>query len=189
MRVLLAFTVNSTLQALLSLAVLTSCANLVFVYLEHVPVPVLQSYILEIVALAATIPLTYLTHMRTRTSSSVLLLFWPSYTVAFAIWARTLTATASPSQVLILLALKSAVTTLGIASFALECLAPEQVQASKHENPIITANIFSRWTFGWMTPLMKKGALEYITEHDLPNLPSQDESAKLIHDLKQAIRD
>ena len=76
---------------------------------------------------------------------------------------------------------------LGIISFALECLGPEQIYAVKHENPVITANIFRVWTFGWMTPLMEKGASEYITEDDLPDLRSKDAATKLCDDLKQAL--
>jgi hypothetical protein len=87
----------------------------------------------------------------------------------------------------VLLALRCAVVALGVVSFALECLGPEQSDASKHENPVITANIFSIWTFGWMTPLMEKGALEYITENDLPNLRPKDAATKLGDDLKKAL--
>lgn len=34
---------------------------------------------------------------------------------------------------------------------------------------------------------MKKGAVDYITENDLPSLLPKDESAKLSDDLKDAI--
>lgn len=173
-------------QALLFLAFVSSCANLILVFVQHIPVPVRQSYMLEVIALAMIIFLTYLTHERTRTSSSILLLFWPAYTVGFITWTRTLIATSS-SEVLPVLALKCAVLALGIISFALECLGPEQMDLAMHENPIATANIFSLWSFGWMTPLMKKGASEYITENDLPDLLPEDGATKLGNDLKQAL--
>ena len=171
-------------QALLISGFLGSFGNLIFVYTRHIPVPVRQSYVLEIIALAATVLLTYLTHERTRTSSSILLLFWPAYTVGFIIWART---AMSSSIILPVLALKGTVIGLGIISFALECLGPEQTDASTHENPVTTANVFSIWTFGWMTPLMKKGATEYVTENDLPDLLPEDAATKLGDDLKKSL--
>ncbi|KZP22608.1 P-loop containing nucleoside triphosphate hydrolase protein [Athelia psychrophila] len=174
--------------ALITLATATSCANLVLIHVEHILVPIRQSYILEMVALLATIPLTYLNHKRTQTSSTLLLLFWPCYALAFAIWIRTLTSTPMSSNIKIVLILKSVVTALGLADLALECLAPEEGDPSKYKNPILTANVYSRWTFAWMTSLMRKGALEYITEHDLPNLPAEDDSAKLIDQLERAIQ-
>jgi ATP-binding cassette, subfamily C (CFTR/MRP), member 1 len=81
--------------------------------------------------------------------------------------------------------LRCAVLALGLLSFAMECVAPEEVLAG--ENPILTANIFSIWTYSVMTPLMKLGAQEYITEDHLPSLLPQDESAKLGDDLQTAL--
>jgi hypothetical protein len=91
----------------------------------------------------------------------------------------------SSSNVVPVLALKGAVVSLGVISFVLECLGPERADASKHQNPVTAANIFSIWTFGWMTPLMKKGATEYITENDLPDLLPEDAATKLSDDLKE----
>lgn len=172
---------------MLVLASLTSGVNLIYILVQRVSVPVRQSYVLEVIALIATIPLTYVTHQRTRTSSSILLLFWPVYSVGLLIWARTLIATKTSGDVVPVLALRCAVIGLGLISFIFECFAPEEIDPLEHENPIYTANIFSRWTFGWMTPLMKKGASDYITENDLPDLRPSDQSAKLNDDLEKAI--
>lgn len=153
----------------------------------RIPIPIRIPYVLEAFALFASIPLTYLTHERTRSSSAILLLFWPAYAIAILMWARTLLSTTSTSEVLPVLVGKCVIVVLGLASFALELLGPEHTDPFGHENPITTANIFSRWSFGWMTPLMKKGATEYITEDDLPSLLERDESAKLSNDLKNAL--
>ncbi|KAF8735100.1 hypothetical protein AX14_002716 [Amanita brunnescens Koide BX004] len=56
------------------------------------------------------------------------------------------------------------------------------------EHPLLTANMFSIWTFGWMTPLMKKGVSQFITEDDLPLLKPADESQKLGTDLQAALK-
>lgn len=39
-----------------------------------------------------------------------------------------------------------------------------------------------------MTPLMKKGASQYITEEDLPSLTPGDESKSLGLDLEKALK-
>ena len=100
---------------------------------------------------------------------------------------RTILATRQGNDILSVVALKSTVGALGFLAFILECQGPESLGKGGHENPLVTANIFSRWTFSWMTPLMKKGALEFITENDLPSLLPKDESAKLSEDLQRAI--
>jgi hypothetical protein len=42
--------------------------------------------------------------------------------------------------------------------------------------------------FMWMTPLMRKGAQDYVTENDLPSLKVEDESARLGERLELALR-
>lgn len=40
-------------------------------------------------------------------------------------------------------------------------------------SPYDRANVFSRISFNWMAPLMKKGFYQYLTERDLPFLPQE----------------
>ena len=82
----------------------------------------------------------------------------------------------------------------GLFSFALELFAPkfeldldEDFDETHVENPVISANVFSKWSFGYMTPLLKKGAKEYITEKDLPSLLKQDQAAELGDRLTAAL--
>jgi ATP-binding cassette, subfamily C (CFTR/MRP), member 1 len=56
------------------------------------------------------------------------------------------------------------------------------------ENPLLTASIFSVWSFGWMTPLMSKGARETISENDMPALLPQNEAERLGDDLTRAMK-
>ncbi|KAJ6474594.1 multidrug resistance-associated ABC transporter [Mycena vitilis] len=173
----------------LFLAFASSVANLVVVLLRHrETVPVLQTYILEPVALLASLALTYYNHTRQRTSSSVLLIFWPVYTVALLIWARSFSL-GDFDHYRSLLVLKGTVGVFGLASFSLECIGPEtglpKDEKSVHENPILTANVFSLWSFGWMTPLMAKGAKTFLNEDDLPSLVPSDESENLGNRLQQ----
>lgn len=109
----------------------------------------IQSYFVETLTIAAAISLTYFNHTRTRTSSSVLLIFWPLYTIGLTVWLRTVVAK-DLEHYPVVLALKSAVLGLGLVTFGLECVGPEvglppDAEKVHQENPVITANVFSRW--------------------------------------------
>ena len=43
-------------------------------------------------------------------------------------------------------------------------------------------------SFSWMSPLVEKGAIQFITEDDLPPLKPTDESHNLGEDLKRALK-
>lgn len=171
-------------------------ANLIYIVFGHVRVPVIQSYILEPLAFLPAIFLTNANHKNNRTSSSTLLLFWPAYTVALLVWGRTLVATHSENlrDVIIPLSLRSAVVVFGLFAFGLELFAPkfepdlsEEIDETDVENPLISANVFSRWSFSYMTPILKKGSQDYITDKDLPSLLKQDRAAELSQRLTAAL--
>jgi ATP-binding cassette, subfamily C (CFTR/MRP), member 1 len=73
-----------------------------------------------------------------------------------------------------------------------ECVSPDirdsaiRLDIPEKESPLSTANIYSRWLFSWITPLMKLGARKYITEGDLDGLLSRDANAELGHKLEAA---
>ncbi|KIJ59434.1 hypothetical protein HYDPIDRAFT_118534 [Hydnomerulius pinastri MD-312] len=169
---------------LLVLAFLTSLNNLFFVLTHRISAAVDWPYVLEPLALFASLFLTRYNHLRTRSSSTILLLFWPCYTIAVVIWTRSYVGTL---ETLLLVPLIWVVQLLGLASFALECISPDDSADSNTENPTITANIFSICSFAWLTPLMRKGSQVIITEDDLPVLLPRDESAKLGDDLQSAL--
>ncbi|KZT65750.1 multidrug resistance-associated ABC transporter [Daedalea quercina L-15889] len=180
---------------LLALACAASCADLVLVAVTRRPVAIIQSYVLDILALLVAPVLTYLNHNRTRSSSTLLLLFWPSYAACVIVWCRTVADTSLHAFIPVL-ALKCAATALGLAAFVLESLgvelSPEDKLPSTEkdhvESPLLTANVFSVWTFSWMSSLMKKGAKTYITEDDLPSLVPKDEAANLSRRLQNALQ-
>ncbi|TFY72025.1 hypothetical protein EVG20_g1007 [Dentipellis fragilis] len=177
-----------------ALTTLTSFVNLVTVLALRQHVSVLQTYILEVLVLSLVPFLSYRNHTRTRRSSSTQLIFWPIYSCYSAIWSRTMLSRAA-SHIPLVLVLKWCTAGLGLAVFLLECLGPEyrmELPADGEtpkaaENPLLTANLFSVWSFGWLTPLVRKGVSQYITEGDLPPLLTSDESANLGHDLKRAL--
>ncbi|KAJ3500325.1 hypothetical protein NLJ89_g9851 [Agrocybe chaxingu] len=176
--------------AFLTISFGSSLANVVLVAYLHKSVPVLQSYIVEPLTLAAVVVFSYFNHTRTRTASALLLVFWPLYICAMVVWTRTVISKGLHSFVVIL-SLKLTTVGAGAISYALECFGPEvgllPSDKLNKESPLLTANIYSIWTFSWMTPLMKKGASQYITVDDLPPLKSSDESANLGQDLKNAM--
>ncbi|KAJ7180495.1 multidrug resistance-associated ABC transporter [Mycena filopes] len=175
---------------LLLCALAASVANLVLVVFPlKESIPVFESHVLEPVALLGALFLTYFNHTRQRRSSSVLLIFWPVYAIALGVWARTTGLVHTDGSYRLLLLLKGSVVLVGLASLAFECVGPEiglpQDEKSIHENPILTANIFSRWTFDWMTVLMAKGARKFITEDDLPSLLPEDAAENLGNTLEK----
>jgi ATP-binding cassette subfamily C (CFTR/MRP) protein 1 len=145
----------------------------------------LLPYALEPIGLTTSAFLTFFNHQRTRRPSTILLLFWPVYTITILLWFHVVVLQ-DFSCLLLVLILRCIVISLGLISFALECLPPEQ--AGDAENPILTSSVFSVWSFGYMTPLMKKGALRYITEDDLPPLLPANGSAELGNDLQNALK-
>jgi hypothetical protein len=182
-------------------------ANVVFIAVHDESVPVFQYYALEPLAIFIATVLTYFNHTRNRTSSTILLLFWPTYLLALGFWLRTTIDTRRAAYTHIFI-LKGVSLGLGILSFLLECAGPEPEGPPEgkdtEESPIVTANIFSIWvsvllryilwcldlpsqSFGWMTALMRKGTQQFITEKDLPPLLDQDKSANLGRDLKKAL--
>ena len=98
-------------------------------------------------------------------------------------------------QLHLLLILRAVTGLLGFISLCLECFSPELCGSETKtlddgmvaENPLETANLYSIWSFSWMTPLLRNGASQFVTEEDLPPLPSKDESKQLGEKLEKAL--
>jgi hypothetical protein len=82
---------------------------------------------------------------------------------------------------------KWAVELFALPAYALECVSPDDSVNDNTESPVVTANVYSIWSFAWLTPLMQKGSKEFITENDLPALLPRDESENLGNDLQGAL--
>ncbi|KAK9477858.1 P-loop containing nucleoside triphosphate hydrolase protein [Lipomyces japonicus] len=71
---------------------------------------------------------------------------------------------------------------LSIVVFLIELVVPKKKSAYEalvdelDESPLDTANVFSRLTFSWMSPLMKLGYKTYLTDDDLPGLAKGDKT-------------
>lgn len=144
-----------------------------------------QYYILELIVLIVSLFITTTNDARGRCGSTILLLFWPIYTIAAIIWART-AITYDSDRLLSIISVKAAVLAFGLLSWYLETQGPIDLNPPEDESPLLTANVFSIWFFGWLTPLLRKGASTYITADDLPSLVPSEESGKLGDDLYKA---
>ncbi|KAK9467404.1 P-loop containing nucleoside triphosphate hydrolase protein [Lipomyces arxii] len=73
---------------------------------------------------------------------------------------------------------------LSITVFVLEAFVPKARSSysalidEMDESPLDSANVFSRLTFSWMTPMMKLGYVSYLTEDDLPGLAKGDKTGE-----------
>jgi ATP-binding cassette, subfamily C (CFTR/MRP), member 1 len=79
---------------------------------------------------------------------------------------------------------------LSVAEFILEWLVPKRLSAydalgDDDECPIEYATIFSILTFSWMTPMMKFGYKEFLTQDDLWNLRKCDSSRTTYQTFEQ----
>ena len=121
----------------------------------------------------------YIEHWRSRQPNGVVLFYWLFLLIAFGVKLRSLISqqafhTRPPYFITFCVSLS-----LAILEFALEYLVPKKQSAydalgDEDECPIEYADIFSILTFSWMTPLMKYGYKEYLTQDDLWNLRKRD---------------
>ncbi|PLW19172.1 hypothetical protein PCASD_20541 [Puccinia coronata f. sp. avenae] len=165
-------------------------------------------------SLLYAIPLHHLSHQRSQRSSTSLLFFHLSLVITSAIELCSLLNHSSVSQLPYQTSLLIIRSFLVVTLFVLECLGPfkyghhafslgiKDKHAHRHlisqdksaqadsshprlESPLIYANMFSRLAFGWMTPMMRLGKSQYLTEDDLWILPRTDQTDALTNQLQQ----
>ena len=135
--------------------------------------------IVTLCSLAVISTVQYLEHWRSRQPNGVVLFYWLLLLIAYAVKLRSLI-----SQQAFRSRLPYFVTfcvSFGFAAleFVLEYLVPKKQSAydalgSEDECPMQYADIFSILTFSWMTPMMKYGYREFLTQDDLWNLRMRD---------------
>lgn len=119
---------------------------------------------------------------RSRVPNGVLLFYWPFFIIVHGIELHSLVILRDEHRRLPRLIVLAIIEAAGIAVFCLELLASKKqslyfaIDGEEVENecPIETANVFSRLTFGWMTPIMKEGYSKFLTEEDLWSLREID---------------
>ena len=135
--------------------------------------------ILTLASLVAIGAVQYIEHWRSRQPNGVVLFYWLFLLIAFGVKLRSLISqqafrTRFPYFVTFCVSFG-----LAALEFALEYLVPKKQSAydalgDEDECPIEYADIFSILTFSWMTPMMKYGYREYLTQDDLWNLRKRD---------------
>ncbi len=121
----------------------------------------------------------YVEHWRSRQPNGVVLFYWLFLLLAYGVKLRSLISqqafrTRLPYFVVFCFSFG-----LAAVEFVLEYWVPKQQSAyhalrDEDECPIEYADIFSILTFGWMTPMMRYGYKEYLTQEDLWNLRARD---------------
>lgn len=121
----------------------------------------------------------YIEHWRSRNANGVVLFYWLLLLVAYAVKLRSLVAQHLYREHVAYFAVFCASIAMAIVAFALEWLVPKRMSdydmlGDDDECPYEYADIFSVLTFGWMTPLMKRGYKNFLTQDDLWNLRKRD---------------
>ncbi|KAL6250098.1 ATP-binding cassette glutathione S-conjugate transporter ycf1 [Rhinocladiella similis] len=131
----------------------------------------------------------YHEHWRSRNPNGVVLFYWVFLILTYAVKLRSLVARDAEKDRLPYFVAFNVSLGLAIAEFVLEYFVPKKQSAydalgAEDECPYEYADVFSILTFGWMTPLMKFGYENYLTQDDLWNLRPRD-STKATGDLLQ----
>lgn len=146
---------------------------LVFVYGGELDVLKL-ALVVNVAATIIAYAIQYLEQFKLTVSDGVLLFFWLSQVVFHAGRVLALNLRGELSLLLATVLILAAVNTFALLQLE-NFLPPKLLTPFSGEStlsPFDRANVFSRITFNWMAPLMKKGYFQYLTESDLPFLPN-----------------
>lgn len=135
--------------------------------------------VLTLVSLGVVFSVQWIEHRRLRNPNGVVLFYWLFLIIALLIKLRSLISQQIYAEHLPFFVVYCVGTGLSIVEFGLEWLVPKQKSAydalgDEDECPLEYATVFSILTFSWMTPMMKYGYKEYLTEDDLWNLQKRD---------------
>ncbi|KAJ5723756.1 Metal resistance protein YCF1 [Penicillium malachiteum] len=149
------------------------------------------SSILNLASLGVIFAVQYFEHWRSRQPNGVVLFYWLFFIIVDGIKLQSLVSrkeylTGIPYFVCVNVTLG-----LALVEFVLEYLVPKKQSdydalGDEDECPYNYADIFSILTFGWMTPLMKFGYKNYLTQDDLWNLRRRDTTRATLDDLSAA---
>lgn len=128
------------------LAMVVSLVQAGMVFLNPQLVPATLFYVLQPLAIMIVALLSCYNHTRFRNSSTILLLFWPAFFVTLSIRLRTWFESGRDTELVFAVTQATLITPLFV-SYIIECLGPQNidVEHDEKENPVIFANIYSRW--------------------------------------------
>ncbi|KAH8673993.1 metal resistance protein YCF1 [Xylariales sp. PMI_506] len=140
--------------------------------------------VLTLLSLGLIFSIQWVEHSRARNANGVVLFYWLFLLIAYAVKLRSLISqqiyhTGLPYFVAYVVGFG-----LSVVEFLFEWLWPKRTSAydalvdyEGEECPAEYATIFSRLTFSWMTPMMKYGYKQYLTEEDLWGLGPEDRTS------------
>lgn len=173
------YTKLSIIAALLATTTLQACLQMVA--LPHIWFSDFRFWtsILTLGSLAVVGSVQYIEHWRSRQPNGVVLFYWLFLLIAFGVKLRSLISQQAFNTRLPYFITFCVGFGLAAVEFALEYLVPKKQSAydalgDEDECPIEYADIFSVLTFSWMTPMMKYGYKEFLTQDDLWNLRKRD---------------
>lgn len=140
------------------------------------------STIVTIFSLCLITSIQYVEHTRSRVSNGVVLFYWLFFLIVYAVKLRSLISQQLHVDHLAFFATFCVSFGLAIIEFTLEWLVPKrsgsyETLGEEDECPYEKADVFSVLSFSWMTPMMKYGYKEFLTQDDLWNLRRRDYTA------------
>lgn len=133
----------------------------------------------------------YAEHWRLRYPHGVVLVYWLFYLLVSAVKLRSLISQKVHVYHVGYFAVFTATIGFAAVELVLEWLVPKKVSAydalgHEDECPLEYATLFSALTFSWMTPMMRYGYKEFLTQDDLWNLRKSDTTQTTAEDFREA---
>lgn len=149
------------------------------------------SSLVTLASLGVIYAVQYFEHWRSRQPNGVVLFYWLFFLIAYGIKLQSLVDRKDYLQQLPYFVCVNISLGLALLEFVLEYFVPKKQSAydalgDEDECPYNYADIFSVLTFGWMTPMMKFGYKNYLTQDDLWNLRRRDTTRVTLDDLNEA---
>lgn len=139
--------------------------------------------VLTIASLLIIFSIQWLEHFRIRHAHGVPLFYWLLLIIASAVKLRSLVSQQLYIKNVAYFVVYCVGFGLAVAAFLAEWLWPRDLGhdgynaiEEEEECPYEYATVFSRLTFDWMTPLMKRGYKVFLTENDLWGLAKPDQT-------------
>lgn len=149
------------------------------------------SSLVTLASLGVIYTVQYFEHWRSRQPNGVVLFYWLFFIIAYGIKLQSLVDRKDYLQQLPYFVCVNVSLGLALLEFVLEYFVPKKQSAydalgDEDECPYNYADIFSVLTFGWMTPMMKFGYKNFLTQDDLWNLRRRDTTRVTLDDLNEA---
>lgn len=147
------------------------------------------SSILTLGSLGVIFAVQYLEHWRSRQPNAAALFYWVFFIIIYGIKLRSLVSRHAFKDRLPYFVTFNISLGLALLEFSLEYFVPKKQSAyepvgEEEECPYEYADIFSVLTFSWLTPMMKYGYKNYLTQDDLWGLRKRDTTRVTVQTLE-----